>query len=105
HTFRLVKLCATNEQVRWLMRSLVSMEHQDWDGTLDSIRELGGKAAQDWLQNKQSSGFVFEGICWQKSFIPRAIWEAGDSNSNLINIETVHRDATREGAQCTLLEG
>ncbi|KAJ7775045.1 hypothetical protein B0H16DRAFT_1684672 [Mycena metata] len=50
-----------------------------------------------------SSGFVFEGICWQKSFIPRAIWEAGESNSNLI--ESVHRDANREGVHCTLLGG
>ncbi|KAK7015317.1 hypothetical protein R3P38DRAFT_2637341 [Favolaschia claudopus] len=103
HYFRLVKLCATTEQVRWLMRSLVCMEHHDWDGTLQSIGELGGKAAQDWLNNKLSSGFVFEGICWEKSFIPRIIWEAGDGNSNLI--ETVHRDANREGVQCTLLGG
>ncbi|KAK6974428.1 hypothetical protein R3P38DRAFT_3331676 [Favolaschia claudopus] len=103
HYFRLVKLCATTEQVRWLMRSLVCMEHPDWDGTLESIRELGGKPAQDWLQNKLSSGFVFEGICWERSFMPRSIWEAGDSNSNLI--ETVHRDANREGVQCTLLGG
>ncbi|KAF8186521.1 hypothetical protein K438DRAFT_1596387 [Mycena galopus ATCC 62051] len=103
HFFRLVKLCATTEHVRWLMRSLVCMEHPDWDATLETIRELGGKAAQDWLSNKLSSGFVFEGICWQKSFIPRMIWEAGDSNSNLI--ETVHRDANREGVHCTLVGG
>ncbi|KAJ6478210.1 hypothetical protein C8R45DRAFT_933970 [Mycena sanguinolenta] len=56
HYFRLVKLCATTENVRWLMRSLVCMEHPDWDGTLESIRQMGGKAAQDWLSNKQSSG-------------------------------------------------
>jgi hypothetical protein len=35
--------------------------------------------------------------------MPRIIWEAGDSNSNLI--ETVHRDANREGVHCTLLGG
>ncbi|KAJ6479653.1 hypothetical protein C8R45DRAFT_786072, partial [Mycena sanguinolenta] len=103
HYFRLVKLCATTENVRWLMRSLVCMEHPDWDGTLESIRQMGGKAAQDWLSNKQSSGFVFEGICWEKSFIPEKIWKAGDNNSNLI--ETVHRDANREGVHCTLLGG
>ncbi|KAJ7812157.1 hypothetical protein B0H14DRAFT_2818292 [Mycena olivaceomarginata] len=103
HYFRLVKLCSTTEHVRWLMRSLVCMEHADWEGTLQTIRDLGGKAAQDWLQNKLSSGFVFEGICWEKSFIPRAIWEAGDNNSNLI--ETVHRDANREGVHCTLVGG
>ncbi|KAJ7776748.1 hypothetical protein B0H14DRAFT_2401533, partial [Mycena olivaceomarginata] len=109
HYFRLVKLCATTEHVRWLMRSLVCMEHRDWDGTLQMIQDLGGKAAQGilllfyWLQNKKSSGFVFEGICWQKSFIPHAIWEAGDNNSNLI--ETVHSDANREGVHCTLIGG
>ncbi|KAF8152705.1 hypothetical protein K438DRAFT_2079307 [Mycena galopus ATCC 62051] len=103
HYFRLVKLCATTEHVRWLMRSLVCMTHSDWDGALQMINEDGGKAAQDWLQNKLSSGFVFEGICWEKSFIPRTIWEAGDSNSNLI--ETVHRDANREGVHCTLVGG
>ncbi|KAF7328552.1 hypothetical protein MVEN_02542900 [Mycena venus] len=103
HYFHLVKLCLTTEHVRWLMRSLVCMEHPDWDATLETIQELGGKAAQDWLNNKQSSGFVFKGICWEKSFIPRMIWEAGDSNSNLI--ETVHRDANREGVHCTLLGG
>ncbi|KAJ7795087.1 hypothetical protein B0H14DRAFT_2921121, partial [Mycena olivaceomarginata] len=103
HYFRLVKLCSTTEHVRWLMRILVCMEHADWEGTLQTIRDLGGKAAQDWLQNKLSSGFVFEGICWEKSFIPRAIWEAGDNNSNLI--ETVHRDANREGVHCTLVGG
>ncbi|KAF8128839.1 hypothetical protein K438DRAFT_1645085 [Mycena galopus ATCC 62051] len=103
HYFRLVKLCSTTEQVRWLMRSLVCMEHPDWDGTLEMISELGGKPAQDWLQNKLSSGFVFEGICCEKSLIPRAIWQAGDNNSNLI--ETVHRDVNREGVHCTLLGG
>ncbi|KAJ7814019.1 hypothetical protein B0H14DRAFT_2604463 [Mycena olivaceomarginata] len=103
HYFRLVKLCATSDHVRWLMRSLVCMEHPEWDATLEMIRANGGKAAQDWLQNKLSSGFVFEGICWQKSFMPRSIWEAGDSNSNLI--ETVHSDTNREGVHCTLLGG
>lgn len=46
---------------------------------------------------------MFEGICWEKSFVPRKIWEAGDSNSNLI--ESVHSDANREGVHCTLLGG
>ncbi|KAJ6505572.1 hypothetical protein C8R45DRAFT_1091275 [Mycena sanguinolenta] len=103
HYFRLVKLCATTEQVRWLMRSLVCMEHPDWDSTIQMISIHGGKAAQDWLQNKESSGFVFEGICWQKSRMLWQIWEAGDNNSNLI--ETTHRDVNREGVQCTLVGG
>ncbi|KAJ6467409.1 hypothetical protein C8R45DRAFT_938748 [Mycena sanguinolenta] len=103
HLHRNFRLCATTEQVRWLMRSLVCMEHPDWDGTIQMISVHGGKAAQDWLQNKESSGFVFEGICWQKSRMLRQIWEAGDNNSNLI--ETTHRDVNREGVQCTLVGG
>ncbi|KAJ7467757.1 hypothetical protein B0H11DRAFT_1732694 [Mycena galericulata] len=103
HYYRLVKLCGVPEVVRWLMRGLVCMEHPDWDGALRQIQELGGKPAIDWVNNKVSSQFVFEGICWQKSYMPRNIWEAGDSNSNLI--ESVHRDANREGVHCTLLGG
>ncbi|KAJ7218166.1 hypothetical protein C8J57DRAFT_1095711, partial [Mycena rebaudengoi] len=101
HFFRLIKTCPVPENVRTLMRSLVCMEHGDWDGTIKSICDLGGKPAQDWIKNKQSSQFVFEGICWAKSFIPRDIWEAGDSNSNVVEI--VHQDVNREGLHCTLL--
>ncbi|KAJ7161781.1 hypothetical protein C8R43DRAFT_947296 [Mycena crocata] len=103
HYARLVKECRTTDAVRWLMRSLVCMEHPDWDRTIEQICELGGKVRKDWVQNKLSGGFVFEGICWQKSFMPREIWEAGDNNSNLI--ESVHRDVNREGVHCTLLGG
>lgn len=46
HYFRLVKLCATSDHVRWLMRSLVCMEHPEWDATLEMIRANRGKAAQ-----------------------------------------------------------
>lgn len=45
HFFRLIKLCAVNDEVRWLMRSLVCMEHADWDGTIKKICDLGGKPA------------------------------------------------------------
>lgn len=57
----------------------------------------------DWLADKETSGFVFPAICWEKSYIPWDIWCAGDSNSNLI--ESVHSDANREGVHCTLLGG
>lgn len=44
HDFRNIKKCAVPEEVRWLMRGLVCIEHEDWDGTLALIREKGGKA-------------------------------------------------------------
>ncbi|KAJ7787320.1 hypothetical protein B0H13DRAFT_1458903, partial [Mycena leptocephala] len=57
----------------------------------------------DWLKDKESSHFVFEAICWERSFIPRDVWMAGDSNTNLI--ESAHRDVNCEGVHCTLLGG
>jgi len=44
HDFRNIKKCAVSEEVRWLMRGLVCLEHDDWEGTLATIREKGGKA-------------------------------------------------------------
>ncbi|KAJ7023870.1 hypothetical protein C8F04DRAFT_1095961 [Mycena alexandri] len=85
------------------MRSLVCIEHDNWDGTLLKIREMGGKAGNDWVNDKISTKFFFPGICWERSFIPIDIWNAGDPNSNLI--ESVHRDVNREGVHCTLLGG
>lgn len=55
------------------------------------------------MNDKESSQFFFPGICWERSFIPLDIWNAGDSNSNLI--ESVHSDVNREGVHCTLLGG
>lgn len=57
----------------------------------------------DWVQDKIRSGFAFEAMCWEKSFIPCTIWMAGDANSNLI--ESVHADVNREGISCTLVGG
>ncbi|KAF8182256.1 hypothetical protein K438DRAFT_2166815 [Mycena galopus ATCC 62051] len=103
HNFRDIKKCPVPEDVRWLMRSFVCVEHDDWDGTLLKIREKGGKAGNDWVNDKESSKFFFPGICWDRSFIPIEIWNAGDANSNLI--ESVHQDVNREGVHCTLLGG
>ncbi|KAF8214712.1 hypothetical protein K438DRAFT_1749805 [Mycena galopus ATCC 62051] len=103
HDFRNIKKCAVSEEVRWLMRGLACLEHDDWEGTLATIREKGGKAGNDWVNDKESSQFFFPGICWERSFIPLDIWNAGDSNSNLI--ESVHSDVNREGVRCTLLGG
>jgi len=40
-------------------------------------------------------------MCWQRSKIPRDIWMATPSNSNLI--ESAHSDVNREGTGLTLL--
>ncbi|KAJ6528617.1 hypothetical protein DFH09DRAFT_1285472 [Mycena vulgaris] len=103
HDFRNINKCPVAEDVRWLMRSLVCIEHDDWEGTLLKIRDKGGKAGNDWVNDKQSSKFFFPGICWEQSFIPLDIWNAGDPNLNLI--ESVHRHVNREGIHCTLLGG
>ncbi|KAJ7350770.1 hypothetical protein DFH08DRAFT_806761 [Mycena albidolilacea] len=81
----------TSRSVLYLKR-LVCIEHDNWDGTLASIREKGGKAGNDWVNNKESIS-----SCWTYGK------NAGDSNSNLI--ESVHSDVNREGVHCTLLGG
>ncbi|KAJ7334921.1 hypothetical protein DFH08DRAFT_813952 [Mycena albidolilacea] len=103
HNFQNIKKCAVSEEVRWLMCGLVCLEHDEWEGTLATIQEKGSKAGNDWVNGKESSQFFFPGICWECSFIPLDIWNAGDSNSNLI--ESVHFDVNREGVHCTLLGG
>lgn len=57
HLRRLLRLCVTHfyrniqktqvpDSVRSQMRSLVCIEHSDWDGTLVRIEAEGGKAAK-----------------------------------------------------------
>lgn len=124
HTFRNIRSCPVSDSVRLLMRSLVCMVHSDWDGTIQAIKDHGGKAGLgeickdrnsfrmwslmisesiDWIKDKERTKFAFQGMCWEKSFIPEEVWRAGEANSNLI--ETVHRDVNREGVQCTLVGG
>jgi len=55
------------------------------------------------VQDKLHSKFTLQGICWQQSFIPKLVWQVGDSSSNII--ESLHADANREGTSCTLLGG
>lgn len=57
----------------------------------------------DWVADKHRSKFAFPAICWDKSYIPLAIWKAGDNNSNVI--EQLHEDVNREGITCTLVGG
>ncbi|KAJ6456641.1 hypothetical protein C8R47DRAFT_1165259 [Mycena vitilis] len=103
HFYRNITSCAVPPSVKSLMRSLLCLEHPNWDGTLAAIEEKGGKAGSDWVKDKQSTHFAFAAICWERSFIPKVVWMAGDSNTNLI--ESVHRDVNREGVHCTLLGG
>ncbi|KAJ7722544.1 hypothetical protein B0H14DRAFT_2642118 [Mycena olivaceomarginata] len=104
HGKRNIRKCAVPESVRKLMRSLICLRHPDWDATIASIRQLGGKAGEeDWVQDKIRSKFAFEGWCWEKSHIPESVWRAGQSHSNLV--ESVHADVNREGVRCTLLGG
>lgn len=65
--------------------------------------ERNDSCLSDWIRDKESSKFAFPGLCQEKSFVPLDIWKAGEPNSNLI--ETVHRDANREGVHCTLVGG
>ena len=119
HVKRNIHECDVPPQVCELMRSLLCITHADWDGTLKTIQEDGGKGGismirsyeivvtliifyyQDWVQDKIRSKFTFAAMCWERSFIPLSIWKAGDSNSNLI--ESVHTDVNREGVRCTLV--
>jgi hypothetical protein len=57
----------------------------------------------DWVKNKVQSKFVFEGMCWARSHIPKSIWQAGDSTSNVV--ESVHANVNRDGISCTLVGG
>ncbi|KAJ7764293.1 hypothetical protein B0H16DRAFT_1799720 [Mycena metata] len=96
HYYRNIKTTAVTLEVKQLMRSLLCLEHPNWDLTLNTIREKGGKAGNDWLRDKETSG-------WERSRIPWDVWRAGDSNTNLV--ESVHSDVNREGVRCTLLGG
>jgi hypothetical protein len=94
------------------------MEHPDWDNTIQMIKAEGGKPAigefaehisvlhsrrLDWINDKIRSKFAFPALCWERSYIPRLIWMAGESTTNLI--ESLHADANREGVACSLVGG
>jgi hypothetical protein len=42
-------------------------------------------------------------MCWAKSFIPKLVWQIGDSTSNII--ESLHSDVNSEGITCSLVGG
>ncbi|KAJ6529593.1 hypothetical protein B0H19DRAFT_1214481 [Mycena capillaripes] len=103
HNYRNIRTCAVPEPVRQLMRSLACIRHPDWDGTIAKISADRGKPSTDWVHDKETCNFAFASICWENSFIPLAVWNAGESNTNLVEI--AHSDVNREGVHCTLLGG
>ncbi|KAG6882275.1 hypothetical protein C0993_011282, partial [Termitomyces sp. T159_Od127] len=103
HVFRNIRKCSVPEEIRNEMRGLVCITHHDWEGTIQAIENGGGKAGQDWVEDKIRSGFAFQAMCWEKSHIPIDIWRAGDATSNVV--ESAHSDVNREGVHCTLVGG
>lgn len=124
HVARNIKLAKVSNFVKVMMNSLVCVDHPNFDGTLDRIRNQGGKVGSgqdiiyhcmvtehlaescqflDWVHDKIRSKFALPGICWKKSYIPIDIWRAGDNTSNVI--ESLHFDVNCEGKGCTLVGG
>ncbi|KAJ3926352.1 MAG: hypothetical protein NXY57DRAFT_1065053 [Lentinula lateritia] len=103
HFYRNVRKCPVSEEVRNLMRGLICIQHDDWEGAVGEIQVSGGLAGQNWLQDKETSKFVFPAICWEKSYIPLDIWNARPRESNIVEI--IHANVNMEGTQCTLVGG
>ncbi|KAK0227725.1 hypothetical protein IW262DRAFT_1292681 [Armillaria fumosa] len=77
--------CAVpNYTVKEKMHSLLCVRHPDWDGAIAYIEREGGAAGRAWLNNKRDSKFALQGMCWEKSFIPLSIWQAGDTTTNAV---------------------
>ncbi|KAJ7256436.1 hypothetical protein C8J57DRAFT_1235810 [Mycena rebaudengoi] len=79
HAFRNIRKCKVPDGVKALMRSLICIEHVDWDGTIHKIKNLGGKPAEDWIFDKEHSKFAFA--------------------------ESVHADVNCEGLHCMMVGG
>ncbi|KAL0060449.1 hypothetical protein AAF712_012771 [Marasmius tenuissimus] len=103
HFCRNIQECKVPPPAREAMRGLACMEHESWDEALETIRNDGGRAGVDWLENKIQSKFALEAVCWEKSKIPKYIWMAGDQNDNIV--ESSHSNVNLEGKSCTLVGG
>lgn len=57
----------------------------------------------DWVHDKRRSQFALQAICWEKSHIPKLVWQMGDATSNII--ESLHADVNTEGIACSLVTG
>lgn len=71
HGTRNIRRCPVSEEVRNLMRSLICLTHDNWDGTLDMIRSLGGKAGSGLCLGNSyflcSDGFMTRGQIGSKT--------------------------------------
>ncbi|PPQ84978.1 hypothetical protein CVT25_010531 [Psilocybe cyanescens] len=103
HGMRNIRKLSISDNLRNCMRSLMCIEHEDWDRAINTLIHSGQKAVIDWVNDKVRSKFAFEAMCWEKSHIPKMIWKAGDKDSNLA--EEAHADINREGIHCTLVGG
>ncbi|KAK0470828.1 hypothetical protein IW261DRAFT_1425665 [Armillaria novae-zelandiae] len=104
HITQGIASCAVPDYtVKEKMHSLLCMRHPDWDGAMAYIEREGGAAGRAWLNNKRDSKFALQGMCWEKSFIPLSIWQAGDTTTNAV--EMSHIDIYREGMPCSLVRG
>ncbi|KAF7968248.1 hypothetical protein HWV62_31541 [Athelia sp. TMB] len=122
HVERKIDACHVPESVKRKMCSLICVTHPDFEGTIRNIAREGGKKGagdhfvtehityrtlihsfSDWVQDKIRCRFAFPGICWEKSYIPKVIWQAADSTTN--TLETLHADVNSEGKFCSLLGG
>ncbi|KZP03615.1 hypothetical protein FIBSPDRAFT_768689, partial [Athelia psychrophila] len=103
HVERNIKTSSVPENVKRKMRSLICVTHHDFEGTLRDISKEGGKKGADWVQDKICCKFAFPGICWERSFIPRPIWQVANSTTNVL--ESLHADVNREGKFCSLVGG
>ncbi|KAF8504011.1 hypothetical protein JB92DRAFT_2738854 [Gautieria morchelliformis] len=112
HLHRIVRLCnayvcrnikkgTVSDGIKNEMRGLLCLSHEDWDGALERICVEGGKTGRDWVEDKIRGGWVFPAMCWEKSKIPLAVWQAGERHGNLV--EASHVDANKEGPGGTLL--
>ncbi|KAK0433926.1 uncharacterized protein EV420DRAFT_1488854 [Desarmillaria tabescens] len=63
----------------------------------------GGVSNHNWIYNKIHSKFALQGMCWERSFIPLSIWQAGDAMTNAVKMS--HIDIYREGMPCSLVGG
>lgn len=124
HIFRNINSARVPDSVKNKMRSLICITHHDFDGCLREISLEGGKAgagklihisqllyappllmyiAADWVNDKVRSKFALPALCWQRSLIPKIVWQTADSTTNII--ESLHFDVNQEGKSCTLVGG
>ncbi|KZP11654.1 hypothetical protein FIBSPDRAFT_913544 [Athelia psychrophila] len=103
HFYRNINAATVTDSVKKKMRSLVCITHRDFEGCLREIALEGGKAGADWANDKICSKFALAAICWERSLIPKLVWQTADSTTNII--ESLHFDVNQEGKSCTLVGG